>query len=100
REDQHAPVERKAERGFGKISSVGSGKHPGEEQRYTPPREQHGGRAAGEGQQNAFGQQQIAAAVFVLAFDFDYAPRIFYRRRAEKEVEARIERGVDANTEA
>src|SRR5262245_5478856 len=47
---------------------------------------------------NIFEVRKIAAAIFVLAFDFHYGARIFYRRRAQKEVEARKERGVDANT--
>src|SRR5262249_42133106 len=47
-----------------------------------------------------FRVRKIAAAVFVLPLDFDYGPGIFYRRRAQKQVEPRKERGVRANAHA
>src|SRR5215813_14293363 len=47
---------------------------------------------------NVIWVREIAAGFFALALDFDYSVRVFYRIRAQEEVEAGKERGVDANT--
>src|SRR5215510_10022250 len=48
---------------------------------------------------NIFEVRKIAAGVFALALDFDYSVRVCYLTRAQEEVEAGKERGVDANTQ-
>src|SRR5215470_14862534 len=48
---------------------------------------------------NIFEVRKIAAGVFALALDFDYGVRVFYRVRAQEEVETGEERSVDANTQ-
>jgi hypothetical protein len=46
---------------------------------------------------NVIGVREIAAGVFALALDFDYSVKVFYRIRAQEEVETGKERGLYLN---